>query len=103
MSLFFSCGTFLAALSTAVLIFGTEAAGSQNCGPRDQVEAAIDSAGESIVFQGLSRTGNVTKIYVSVENGTYSAVANRRDGTSCIVDFGKLISMKEPPVPGKDI
>ena len=86
-----------------VLVFGTEAVGLQNCAPRAQVDDAIAKAGETIFFEGLSRSGHVTKIYISVEKGTYSAVANRRDGNSCIVDFGKILTIKKPAVPGKDI
>lgn len=63
---------------------------AQQCGPRDDVAAALRGQyGERIMGQAIDVRGTYVTIWANLATGTWTITATRPDGTSCIVGAGE--------------
>ena len=65
------------------------AAASQNCAARELVVDRLESGyGEAFAGGGLQDSTRILEVWASEEEGTWTILMTRADGTSCVVASG---------------
>lgn len=71
------------------------------CAPRERMVRNLAAYGEIPVASGLMGNGALIEILTS-PSGTWSIIATRPDGTSCLIVVGDGWQGLAPAVPGRD-
>lgn len=79
-----------AAVAVGVLGLATPAGAQQTCLPHDQaIEALAEAYGEQVVGVGIAGEGEMVIELLVAENGSWTLLSTRTDGTSCVVGSGE--------------
>lgn len=71
------------------LLISTQAAAQQVCGARkDIIEQLGKQFGETSRFEGINNAGEYLEILLSTKSGTFTLIATRPGGLTCVVDAG---------------
>ena len=76
------------ALALAIVLLAGPAAAQHQCTEDDLVKPLLDQFEERLMFQGVTKRGNLIELYASEDRGTWSIV-KQINGLSCIVSFGE--------------
>jgi hypothetical protein len=72
------------------------------CGDHDTVVDALRSRfGEHAVSRGLDTAGRLIQVFASADTGTWTIIATRADGTSCVMAVGRHFEQR-PMNPGDE-
>lgn len=78
----------LAAVATVAML--TQAAAHQVCGAhKDIIEGLGQQYGETVGFQAVTDKGEFLELLVADKTGSFTMIATRPGGQTCIVDSGQ--------------
>ena len=75
------------ALALVLALLAGPAVAQHQCTTDDLVKPLIDQFEEHLMFQGVTKSGNLIEFFASKDRGTWTIV-KQMDGLSCIVSFG---------------
>ena len=79
----------LLSLAAVAAILAAPVAAQQHCAPRDVVTERLNlTYGETFGGGGLQGSDSVFEVWVSEEEGTWTILMTRADGTSCVMAAG---------------
>ena len=92
------------ALLALALMAGPVAAQSSQCGPRMVVTKHLaERFGESRQTIAISANGSVIETFANPATGTWTAIATRPSGLSCLLASGEAFEiLQETLIPGED-
>lgn len=90
--------------ASALMLAATQLhAQGRNCGPHDRVTTHLaERFGEARQMIGLATNRLVVEIYASSDTGTWTIIATRPDGVTCLVASGTDADVTPQPLPNTD-
>lgn len=89
--------TVMAVVAAMAAPAGAQGPTGPPCAPRDEVVALLHQRfGEAVVGRGLSAGGSLVEVYAS-GGGTWTIVATRPAGVSCLIAAGDAWDGAVPP------